>query len=298
MRQLSEGKSLTNDNRQSLIDITVLTDLHQFSRSALEPATGRACIQGKAMTNSRKATNYCTDHQWKGRADCAHCGIRKLMLFSGIPDSGFAHLLQPVDNHLYRAGATLYEEGIHGQMAFSIRRGLVKLLYRTPDGSQRIVRLLGRGVTIGLELLDKGVTYHHTAIAVQNVDLCTIPLPTLRNLESEYPALCDKVRQQLQYQLDCADHWIKSLNTGVARARIARLLQLLMEIGADRNGDIQLLPRDDMAAVVGVTAETASRIVADFKRRGVLAKVASNTYRCDVPLLQRLQDEAEEHPAG
>lgn len=240
------------------------------------------------MSTSDRLTNYCTDHQWKGRADCVHCGIRKLMLFSGVPDSGFEHLLKPVDNLIYRTGATLYEEGSPGQSVFSIRRGLVKLLYRTPDGNQRIVRLLGKGVTIGLELLDQGTGYHHTAVAVQDLDLCSIPLATLRDLEMRFPALCDKVRQQVQHQVDRADHWIKALNTGVTRARIAQLLLLLMEIGADRNGDIQLLPREDMAAVVGVTTETASRVIAEFRRLGLLTKVANGIFRCSTQRLQAL----------
>ncbi|HKJ10470.1 MAG TPA: Crp/Fnr family transcriptional regulator [Gammaproteobacteria bacterium] len=238
-----------------------------------------------------KVANYCTDHQWKGRADCTHCGIRRLMLFSGLPESGFTELLQPIDNHLYRAGASLYEEGVRGQTVYSIRRGLLKLLYRTPEGSQRIVRLQGRGVTIGLELLDANVAYHHTAVAVQEVDACAIPLATLKNLQARFPALCDKVRQQLQQQVDRADQWIKDLNTGVSWSRVARLL--LQEIGADRNGDIQLLPREDIAAVVGVTTETASRIVADFKRRGLLQKVAGNTYRCNSQQIERLLSHPE-----
>jgi CRP/FNR family transcriptional regulator, anaerobic regulatory protein len=238
-----------------------------------------------------KMANYCTNHEWKGRADCAHCGIRQLMLFSGLPESGFTELLQPIDNHLYSAGASLYEEGVRGQTVYSIRRGLLKLLYRTPDGSQRIVRLHGKGITIGLELLDANVAYHHTAVAVEDVDACAIPLATLKNLQVRFPSLCDKVRQQLQQQVDRADQWIKDLNTGVAWSRVARLLLLLRELGADRNGDIELLPREDMAAVVGVTTETASRIVADFKRRGLLLKVTGNTYRCNAQQLDQLLTE-------
>ncbi len=239
------------------------------------------------MPGSKKI-NYCTDHHWQGRADCAHCGIRHLMLFADVPDNGFDHLLHPIDNHIYRAGATLYDEGVRGQTVFSIRRGLVKLLYRAPDGSQRIVRLLGRGVTVGLELLDDGVAYQHTAVAIQDVDLCAIPLSTLQDLQQRFPPLCDKVRHQVQLQVDRADHWIKALNTGVARERITQLLLLLLDIGADRNGDIQLPPREDMAAIVGVTMETASRVIADFKRRGILIKVAQDTFRCEPQQLQQL----------
>ncbi|MFZ5619834.1 MAG: Crp/Fnr family transcriptional regulator [Pseudomonadota bacterium] len=233
------------------------------------------------MPGRNEQPGVCTDAEWKGRPDCALCGIRRVMLFSGLPASGFEHLLRPIDNFVYRPGSTIYQEGAQGRAVFSIRRGLVKLLYRTPDGSQRIVRLLGKGAVAGLELLDEGVTYHHTAVTVQEVDLCTIPVATLKDLEAQHPELCDRVRQQLQYQVDRADHWIRALNTGIARTRIAQLLLLLAEIAADRNGDIQLLPRDDMAAVVGVTTETASRVIADFKRRNVIYKVAANTYRIE-----------------
>jgi CRP/FNR family transcriptional regulator, anaerobic regulatory protein len=240
------------------------------------------------MSVKSALNSYCTDHEWKGRADCEHCSIRGMMLFSALPQDSFTHLLHPIDNYRYAAGSELYAEGVHGQEAFSIRRGLVKLLCRGPDGSQRIVRLLGKGAVVGLELLDKGVTYHHTAIAAQELDLCAIPMPTLKNLEAHHPELCNKVRQQLQYQVDRADHWIKKLNTGMTRARIAHLLLLLQELGADRNGDIELLSRDDMAAVVGVTKETASRVIADFKRQGLLYKVAVNRFRVEVERLREL----------
>lgn len=240
------------------------------------------------MPHSASPASYCADREWKGRADCARCGIRRLMLFSELPEHSFDSLLKPIDNFLLQPGDSFYEEGAKGDAVYSIRRGLVKLLHDNPDGSQRIVRLLGQGAVVGLELLDAGVTYHHTAVAVQELDLCRIPVSTLRDLEQHHPELCDRVRQQLQYQVDRADHWIKSLNTGVSRKRIAQLLLLLEELAPDRNGDIQLLPRQDMAAVVDMTSETTSRIIADFTRRGLIRKVASNSYRLDTPALQAL----------
>jgi CRP-like cAMP-binding protein len=215
-----------------------------------------------------------------------------MMLFSPLPDGSFTELLQPIDNLRYQPGSVLYQEGKRGKMVFSIRRGLVKLLCQGPDGSQRIVRLLGKGSVVGLERLDQRVGYHHTAIAVQELDLCAIPLVTLQDLERQHPELCDRVRQQLQYQVDRADHWIKKLNTGVARARIAHLLLLLQELGANRNGDIELLPREDMAAVVGVTKETASRIIAVFKRQRLIYKVAANTFRVESVKLHELAEQA------
>ncbi len=96
------------------------------------------------------------------------------MLFSRLPDSAFEQLLQPIDHFLYAPGATIYEAGSHKNFIYSIRRGMVKLVHVTKDGSYRIVRLLGQGSAIGLELLDGTDAYHHTAIAIDQVCLMEI----------------------------------------------------------------------------------------------------------------------------
>ena len=96
---------------------------------------------------------------------------------------------------------------------------MVKLVHIAQDGSYRIVRLLGPGAVIGLELLDAGDVYHHAAIAVDQVDLCRIPVLRVKQLESKHPKLCERVGEQLQDQLDQADQWIVALGVGAARQR-------------------------------------------------------------------------------
>ncbi|MEE4249746.1 MAG: Crp/Fnr family transcriptional regulator [Alcanivoracaceae bacterium] len=241
------------------------------------------------MSVGHRKSSYCVDREWMGRADCTHCAIRSMMLFSRLPTESFDQLLQPIDNERHYSGSLLYNEGNPGKEMFSIRRGLVKLTRLGSDGSERIVRLLGKGAVVGLELLDRGTTYKHTAVTVQDVDLCRIPLVTLLDLERHHPELCASIRQQLQYHVDRADHWIKHLNTGKARSRIAELLLLLADIGADQNGDIELLSRDDMASIAGITKETASRIIAEFKRHRLIYKVAANnTHRIESGKLREL----------
>jgi len=217
------------------------------------------------------------------------------MMFSGLPEDAFDHTLQPIDHFIFPAGAVLYEAGSSRNFIFSIRCGLVKLLNVAPDGTQRIVRILGPGSSVGLELLDHRDRYHHTAVAVNELDACRIPMATVRALQEEYPQLSHQVRERLQDHLDKADRWITALGTGPARERISNLLLFLTEISADANGDIELLGRDDMAAVVGTTVETVSRIIAELKRRGVLFKVTATRYRCD---LEALRAAAEQRKPG
>ncbi len=232
--------------------------------------------------------SFCTNAEWMGRAHCDKCHIRQLMLFSELPDTAFEHLLAPIDHFLYPPGSVLYEAGTHKPFIYSIRRGMVKLVHAAQDGSNRIVRLLGNGSAIGLELLDGSKSYHHTAIAVNQVDLCKIPVSTVRQLESEHPALCKHVGKQLQDQLNIADQWIVALGTGAARQRVAQLVLVLEEFFSEDNGAFILLNREDMAAMTGIAVETVSRIVAEFKRQKILYRFKDNFYMCNVAALQEL----------
>jgi len=231
---------------------------------------------------------YCTDVEWIGRAHCDKCHIRKLMLFSDLPESAFDVLLQPIDHFLHPPSSVIYEVNTQKKFIYSIRRGLVKLVHITPDGSYRIVRLLGPGAVIGLELLDGAEGYHHTAIAINQVDLCRIPVPTIKQLENDYHSLCKQVGQQLQDQLDLADQWIVALGTGSAKQRVAQLILVLHKLYADKNDAFILLSREDMAAMIGIAIETVSRMIAEFKRQKILNKTNDNLYTCDVAALQKI----------
>ena len=239
--------------------------------------------------NKELEATVCTNVEWVGRAHCDKCHVRHLMLFSELPDSAFDQLLQPIDHFLYASGSSIYEAGIRKNFVYSIRRGLVKLVHIAEDGTYRIVRLLGPGAVIGLEMLDGADGYHHAAIAVNQVDLCKIPIPTIRQLESKYPTLYQQESEQLQEQLDLADQWIVALSAGTAKQRVAQLLLVLDKFFADKNNEFIMLSGEDMAAMIGISVETVSRTIAEFKRQKILYKVKDRRYTCNVSALQDLR---------
>lgn len=242
--------------------------------------------------NKELESTVCTDVEWVGRAHCDKCHIRRLMFFSELPDSAFAHLLQPVDQFIHAPGSTIYEAGTRKKFIYSIRRGMIKIVHTAEDGTNRIVRLLGPGSAVGLELLDGADGYHHSAIAINQVDLCRIPVATIEQLESEYPKLYEHVVQQLQEQLDLADQWIVALGAGTAKQRVAQLLLVLDKFFADNNDEFILLSREDMAAMIGIAVETVSRMIAEFKRQKILYKTEGKLYMCNtVELLKIAQQD-------
>lgn len=172
---------------------------------------------------------------------------------------------------------TLFREGQVADVVYSIKQGLVKLISYLPNGRARIVRLHASGSFVGLNSLFDS-SYEHTAVAVGHVEAECIPVRTLRRLRDENPAEYCRLLENWYGQLRDADTWITQFSTGSIRARVARLVNFLSEIdpGASKT-EVRLLTCEEMAAVLGVTPESVSRILAEFKRGQVLRSVRVNS---------------------
>ncbi|MDD5329527.1 MAG: Crp/Fnr family transcriptional regulator [Sulfuricella sp.] len=218
-----------------------------------------------------------------GGADCVSCCIRKSVLFAGLDIADCAAIHRPIDDIALSPQETLYRAGDPAQAVFTIRRGLIKLVQYLPDGRQRIVRLLHATDVTGLEaLLDQ--PYQHDAIVLQPTEVCRIPLEVIQRLDQDKPKLRKELMVRWQRALDEADAWLTQLSTGSARARVARLLQKLA--GGREDGYIELFGREDIGSMLGITTETASRIIAEFKRNGALVEVPGGVLlKCDLAAL-------------
>ena len=226
----------------------------------------------------------CTNVEWHGRAKCATCEIRNSVLFSGLTAAELDAILRPIDNLHVPQSTVLYEQLAAAPYVYTVRSGMLKLRVDLPNGGQRIVRLLQPGDVAGMETL-VGERYHHTAIALRDADVCRIPREVVLELDRTSPAVHQALLQRWQRSVDQAEHCIVSLSTGTAEARMARLLIML---GCSGSEPETMPSREDMGALLGITTETASRIVAEFKRRGLVHSDHGNDVVCDHAGLTRL----------
>ncbi len=221
-----------------------------------------------------------------GGSDCVNCSIRKTVLFAGLEVSDCESIHRPIDDISLAPQEALYRAGDPAQAVFTIRSGLLKLVQYLPDGRQRIVRLLRATDVTGLEAL-LGQAYQHDAIVLQPSQVCRIPLEVIQRLDQDNPKLRKELMVRWQRALDEADAWLTQLATGSARARMARLLQRL--VSGREDGSCDLFGREDMGSMLGITTETASRIIAEFKRSGALQEIpGSVSLRCDSAVLNKI----------
>ncbi len=213
---------------------------------------------------------------WLGRAECRNCGLRDLVLFADLQESDFALIHLPVEEMRVDVDAALFHAGDEGDAVFTIRAGLIKLVQFLPDGTQRIVRLVRTGAVVGLEVL-AGQHYQHTAMVLQSALVCRIPREVVDRLNRETPRLYRQLMGKWHASVNLADECLVELNTGAARQQLARLFLQL----ADEDGSCRFLRRDDVGALLSVTPETACRVVADFKRAGVVVEAGANDFTVD-----------------
>lgn len=222
---------------------------------------------------------------WSGEADCRQCALRESVLFAGLRESDFEKIHQPINQFALRPGQFLYRAGEPGDRMFTVRSGLVKLVQYLADGSQRIVRLVRTSDVTGLEVL-VGKTYEHDAVVMQPTEVCCLPVETVQALSRENPELHVELLKRWQRALSEADAWLTELSTGSARERVARLLLRLVR--GQSEPECTLFGREDLGSMLGITTETASRTVADFRRQGLLRELGGNRFRVDVEGLSRL----------
>lgn len=194
----------------------------------------------------------------------------------------------------YKPQDVLYHQGTEADTVIFITGGLLKLVAHLANGRARIVRLHRPGSVLGLSGL-RGQDNEHTAIAVTPVTALRLPLSAVQRLRVDDPATYVCLAERWHDYLRDADTWIVQFSTGPIRGRVARLLAFLTDFepdSADRH--VQLLTCEEMASVLGVTSESVSRILAEFKRQSILIhhdSSPSEIYEADVDRLQHIADE-------
>ncbi|MCU7815115.1 MAG: Crp/Fnr family transcriptional regulator [Candidatus Thiodiazotropha sp. (ex Lucinoma kastoroae)] len=223
-----------------------------------------------------------------GVADCLKCSLRESVLFAKLKDEVFEQLHDPIDQYTLPVGSTLYHAGDKGERMYTVRSGILKLVQYLPDGNQRIVRLIRSTDITGLESI-LGETYQHDAVVLQETEVCALPVRVVENLSKENPALYRELLNRWQRALNEADAWLTELSTGSAKQRVARLLLRLVK--DTQESQCSLFAREDMGAMLGITTETASRTIAEFKRQSLLVETTPNQFLLDIPNLQRIAED-------
>ena len=207
------------------------------------------------------------DIAWSAASKCEQCAIRNMVLFADLTKDDFDLIHQPIHEFSLVRGEVLYKQGDKPEAIYTIRSGLVKLVSYLNDGSFRIVRILKQGDVVGLEALDNKHYFHH-AVILDSASFCRLPVCGIKDINNNSPHLFKQLTARWQRVISDADTWLSKLSSGFAKQRVAHLLIYLSQ---DSDKALCFLPaREDIGALLAITTETASRVIAEFKRKEII----------------------------
>ena len=210
---------------------------------------------------------------WSDLGKCESCGIRELVLFADLEEGDFKLIHQPIVELSFKPFQSLYRTDDNPDFVYTIRSGLVKLVNYSSDGRYRIVRLLGKGDLVGIEVLS-GQPYAHCAEALEPLEVCRIPVAEVLRINRDTPRLHRQMLSRWQKISSDADYWITDLSTGQARERV---IHLLLHLDSISDSDDFFLPsREDMGAMLAITTETASRMISALRSEKGLEILTKN----------------------
>lgn len=152
--------------------------------------------------------------------------------------------------------------------------GRVKLYLSSPRGSELLVAVVGRGHIFGeLAVIDRGPRAM-SARAMEDVVVFVLSADAFWTLLETRPALARRLLELMARRLRRADQTRQDLVFFDAQTRLARQLLDLAEEHGEPTGDggqVRITVRvtqEEMAQMIGVTRESANRLVASFAEQG------------------------------
>lgn len=212
--------------------------------------------------------------------------LKRLSVFSGIPEPKLLNLLAPSVVRQFSAGTVLFLQGDPADNFYVLFDGWIKLFRETEDGHESVIHVIAAGESFAEAAIFDKSTFPVSAGAVTDIRILNVPAPPfLRQIQEDgdlalniMAAMARKNRQLVNK--------LEQLTVRSSTERVALFLSELCK-GKFDACDI-LLPHDKslVAARLGMQPETLSRSLAKLRSIGVTTK-SERVQIADVSALRR-----------
>ncbi|WP_425144868.1 Crp/Fnr family transcriptional regulator [Deinococcus sp.] len=186
-----------------------------------------------------------------------------------------ASVLSSTRSLQWSRGSLLHHSDDQAEAAYALTGGHVRL-YRLGAGAREVtVSVHGPGEVLGMATLTPGSIYGLYAEAMDDVEALVLGGDNLRTLIRQHPDMAVALTAQVSRQTRHLHERLSQLVFLEVSQRLAlALLQLAQESqpegGAEQIALRGRISHQDLAYVVGSTRETITKLLGDFRGRGLL----------------------------
>lgn len=225
------------------------------------------------------------------RINCDTCKVREDGGLCGVPGEAFEDFRSIASRVVYRPRQVVFAEGMPCTGLFLVCHGTLKLYHSDRFGRDHIVDVVGPGSILGDFAVAGGEAHSVSAEAVTECQLSYLPRERLIDFLRRYPASALSLIETMSRELASTRRKVRDLALKKAESRLAGLLLQLSGNQAtphDLSASQVRWRRRDLAEMIGVSTETAIRLLSKLKRRGAIRPDGRDVVVCDLPLLTRL----------
>lgn len=218
----------------------------------------------------------------KNNHSCYECNLRNSSFFCSfsLPTRQILEGIKVAKT--YAKGACLFIEGQPSGGVFILCRGRVKLTSHSHNGKALILRIAAPGEVLGLSAAVSDSVNETTAEAIEPCQVNFVSRPDFfRFLEQNADAGMSALQQlSLEYKKAHMQARSLALSTCVADKLATLLLEWSQDVPSN-NGSATLrmsFSHEVIAEMIGTSRETVTRILGDFRGRGLISMNGSDLH--------------------
>jgi|SRR6516164_1807912 CRP-like cAMP-binding protein len=203
--------------------------------------------------------------------------VRKLRppLLEGLEPVEINDFLAGARHRRFPANSIITHQGHPATQAFMVLTGGARSFFLTAGGQKVHIHWYPPGdIFGGMALVSRPSEYIASTEAVKNSHTLVWDRVSIRNLAAHYPKLLDNALSIAANYMNLAIATQVSLSCHTARQRLAvALANLASGAGHEVLGGVELVVRnEELAAAANITPFTASRIMSEWERDGMVRK--------------------------
>lgn len=223
--------------------------------------------------------------------NCLSCNLCSEGFFCRLPKVELEAFQKIKFTLAYPAGATLFVEGQPCRGIYILCRGRVKISATSSQGQTLIFKIAKPGEVLGLNAAVLGTPYDTTAETGQACQLNFVKQPEFLQFLKEHSGACMQSAIHISRECQQAYTQLRSFVMRSAPERIARLMLDWSHADAgmsSTHGIKVALTHDEIGQIIGMSRETVTRTLADFRKQHIAILHGSTLLIQNTVALQQL----------
>ncbi|MEN8203928.1 MAG: Crp/Fnr family transcriptional regulator [Bacteroidota bacterium] len=205
------------------------------------------------------------------KLNCSQCKHRTQCFFNGLSDPEYEFLYSHKKEVDFKAGETIYKQGTESRYLVFLLSGMAKVYVEGDSGKAFILELVRPFQFLDIPAIFEDNMLYRSSAAVVDSRACLIDLDAFKSFilktKKNIPKLVKHFNHtQNRYSRRLTNIIYKNMDARIADA----LLYLVNEVYFSREFHLTI-SRSDLADLAGMSRESTSRILGQFKTQEILS---------------------------